>query len=100
MQTILFLKGYKSILNQRKLWTTQIQITTIGIMIDPEKDPFYLLEKRVSDLISLSDKLSIENKALRSEQRKWTAERAALLQKNELAKSKIKTVLTRLKGMR
>ncbi len=100
MQTILFLRGYKSILNQRKLWTTQIQITTIGIMIDPEKDPFYLLEKRVSDLISLSDKLSIENKALRSEQRKWTAERAALLQKNELAKSKIKTVLTRLKGMR
>ena len=69
-------------------------------MIDPEKDPFYLLEKRVSDLISLSDKLSIENKALRSEQRKWTAKRAALLQKNELAKSKIKTVLTRLKGMR
>ena len=61
-------------------------------MIDPEKDPFYLLEKRVSDLICLSDKLSIENKALRSEQRKWTAERAALLQKNELAKSKIKTV--------
>ena len=100
MQTILFLRGYKSILNQRKLWTTQIQITTIGIMIDPEKDPFYLLEKRVSDLISLSDKLSIENKALRSEQKKWTAERAALLQKNELAKSKIKTVLTRLKGMR
>ena len=100
MQTILFLRGYKSILNQRKLWTTQIQITTIGIMIDPEKDPFYLLEKRVADLISLSDKLSIENKALRSEQRKWTAERAALLQKNELAKSKIKTVLTRLKGMR
>ncbi len=100
MQTILFLRGYKSILNQRKLWTTQIQITTVGIMIDPEKDPFYLLEKRVSDLISLSDKLSIENKALRSEQRKWTAERAALLQKNELAKSKIKTVLTRLKGMR
>ena len=100
MQTILFLRGYKSILNQRKLWTTQIQITTVGIMIEPEKDPFYLLEKRVSDLISLSDKLSIENKALRSEQRKWTAERAALLQKNELAKFKIKTVLTRLKGMR
>ena len=34
-------------------------------MIDPEKDPFHLLEKRVSDLITLSDKLSIENKALR-----------------------------------
>ena len=69
-------------------------------MIDPEKDPFHLLEKRVSDLITLSDKLSIENKALRLEQRKWTAERADLLKKTDLAKTKIKTVLTRLKSMR
>ena len=69
-------------------------------MIDPEKDPFHLLEKRVSDLITLSDKLSIENKTLRLEQRKWTAERAALLKKTDLAKTKIKTVLTRLKNMR
>ena len=69
-------------------------------MVDPGKDPFQLLEKRVSDLIALSEKLSVENKALRLEQRKWTTERAALLQKNELAKSKIKTVLTRLKSMR
>ena len=69
-------------------------------MIDPEKDPFHLLEKSISDLITLSDKLSIENKALRLEQRKWTAERAALLKKTDLAKTKIKTVLTRLKSMR
>ena len=69
-------------------------------MIEPDKDPFHLLEKRVSDLITLSDKLSIENKALRLEQRKWTAERAALLKKTDLAKTKIKTVLTRLKSMR
>ena len=69
-------------------------------MIKPEKDPFHLLEKRVSDLITLSDKLSIENKALKLEQRKWTTERAALLKKTDLAKNKIKTVLTRLKSMR
>jgi len=69
-------------------------------MIKPEKDPFHLLEKRVSDLITLSDKLSIENKALKLEQRKWTTERAALLKKTDLAKTKIKTVLTRLKSMR
>ena len=69
-------------------------------MVNPEKDPFHLLEKRVSDLIALSEKLSVENKALRLEQRKWTLERAALLQKNELAKTRIKTVLSRLKNMR
>ena len=69
-------------------------------MVDPGKDPFQLLEKRVSDLIALSEKLSVENKALRLEQRKWTTERAALLQKNELAKTRIKTELSRLKNMR
>ena len=68
-------------------------------MIDPKEDPFCLLEKRVSDLITLSDKLSLENKALRLEQRKWTLERAALVKKNELAKTRIKTVLSRLKNM-
>ncbi len=68
-------------------------------MIDPEEDPFCVLEKRVSDLITLSDKLSLENKALRLEQRKWTLERAALIKKNELAKTRIKTVLGRLKNM-
>ena len=68
-------------------------------MIDPEEDPFCVLEKRVSDLITLSDKLSLENKALRLEQRKWTLERAALVKKNELAKTRIKTVLSRLKNM-
>ena len=68
-------------------------------MIDPKEDPFCLLEKRVSDLITLSDKLSLENKALRLEQRKWTLERDALVKKNELAKTRIKTVLSRLKNM-
>ena len=68
-------------------------------MIDPKEDPFCVLEKRVSDLITLSDKLSLENKALRLEQRKWTLERAALVKKNELAKTRIKTVLSRLKNM-
>ena len=68
-------------------------------MIDPEEDLFCVLEKRVSDLITLSDKLSLENKALRLEQRKWTLERAALIKKNELAKTRIKTVLSRLKNM-
>ena len=63
-------------------------------MIDPEKDPFHLLEKRVSDLITLSDKLSIENKALRLEQRKWTAERAALLKKTDLAKTKMPNLMS------
>ena len=69
-------------------------------MMNLEKEPFELLEDRVSDLILLANKLSNENQALRTEQKKWVTERAELTKKNELAKSKLENVLGRLKSMR
>lgn len=62
-------------------------------MMNLEKEPFELLEDRISDLIRLANKLSNENQALRTE-------RAELTEKNELAKSKLESVLSRLKSMR
>ena len=69
-------------------------------MMNLEKEPFELLEDRISDLILLANKLSNENQALRTERKKWITERAELTKKNELAKSKLESVLSRLKGMR
>ncbi len=69
-------------------------------MINTDEEPFQLLENRVSDLLALASKLSNENQALRSEQKKWNIERAELTKKNELAKEKLEKVLIRLKGMR
>ena len=69
-------------------------------MINTDEEPFQLLENRVSDLLALANKLSSENQALRSEQKKWTIERAELTKKNELAKAKLEKILIRLKGMR
>ena len=69
-------------------------------MMNLEKEPFELLEDRVSDLILLANKLSNENQALRTERKKWITERAELTKKNELAKSKLESVLSRLKSMR
>ena len=69
-------------------------------MMNLEKEPFELLEDRISDLILLANKLSNENQALRTERKKWITERAELTEKNELAKSKLESVLSRLKSMR
>ena len=69
-------------------------------MMNLEKEPFELLEDRISDLILLANKLSNENETLRTERKKWITERAELTKKNELAKSKLESVLSRLKSMR
>jgi len=69
-------------------------------MIETDKEPFQLLENRVSDLLALADKLSNENRVLLTEQKKWTIERAELTKKNELAKAKLEKILIRLKGTR
>ena len=57
------------------------------------------LQSRVEALIELNLKLARENQALRMQQRNWTSERAALIEKNELAKSQVEAMIGRLKGL-
>ncbi len=57
------------------------------------------LEKKVEELIELTSTLSKENHALRAQQRNWTTERAKLIEKNELAKSRVESMITRLKAL-
>ena len=57
------------------------------------------LVQRVDELIELCSVLSRENKALRTQQRNWTTERAKLIEKNELAKSRVESMITRLKAL-
>ena len=68
-------------------------------MTNNDEDAFLLLEQRISDLLVLTDNLATENQALRSGQNKWVVERAELVKKNNLAKTKLESVLGRLKGM-
>lgn len=68
-------------------------------MTNTDEDAFLLLEQRISDLLVLTDNLATENQALRSGQNKWVVERAELVKKNNLAKTKLESVLGRLKGM-
>ena len=60
---------------------------------------WHSLEAKVNELIDLTSTLSRENRALRTQQRNWTAERAKLIEKNELAKSRVESMITRLKAL-
>lgn len=62
-------------------------------------DDWKTLESKVDELIELCNVLSRENRALRAQQQNWTTERAKLIEKNELAKSRVESMITRLKAL-
>ena len=57
------------------------------------------LENQVDELLVLTQVLSKENKALRAQQQNWSTERAKLIEKNELAKNRVESMITRLKAL-
>ncbi len=57
------------------------------------------LESKIDELIELCSVLTRENRALRAQQQNWTTERAKLIEKNELAKSRVESMITRLKAL-
>jgi len=57
------------------------------------------LEKRVDELVQSLSELSQENAALRDQQGNLIAERAALIEKSELARSRVESMIARLKAM-
>lgn len=57
------------------------------------------LTSRIDDLIALCTALARENQALQKEQAAWRAERARLIERNELAKSKIDAMIGRLRSL-
>ncbi len=57
------------------------------------------LEQKVEELMELCGVLSKENRALRKQQQKWTTQRANLIEKNELAKSRVESMIVRLKAL-
>lgn len=57
------------------------------------------LEAQVDELIHTCDQLSDENRALRDQQSTLVAERASLIEKSELARSRVEAMIARLKAM-
>lgn len=57
------------------------------------------LEARIDELVRSVNDLSEENRALRDQQGNLMAERAALIEKSELARSRVEAMIARLKAM-
>lgn len=64
-----------------------------------DEQQFIALERKIDELIKLCDQLNAENHALKSRESNWTLERARLVEKNETARSKIESMITRLKSL-
>ena len=57
------------------------------------------LESRLEELLHVCDRLNAENRSLRERQDALVAERAALIEKNELARTRVEAMINRLKAM-
>lgn len=57
------------------------------------------LEKRVNELVATLHQLKEENRALRMRQDSISAERSALLQKNEQVRNRVEAMIGRLRTM-
>jgi cell division protein ZapB len=57
------------------------------------------LENRVDDLIKAVDRLQQENKTLRDSQTSLITERNSLMEKTELAKTRVEAMINRLKAI-
>ena len=57
------------------------------------------LASRIDKLLDLTRRLADENRSLRQGQEQWVTERAQLLNKNELARSRVEAMINRLKSL-
>ena len=57
------------------------------------------LEARIDELMRSINELTEVNRALRDQQGNLMAERAALIEKSELARSRVEAMIARLKAM-
>ncbi len=57
------------------------------------------LESRVDELIKAVERLQHENKTLRDSQTSLVSERAQLIEKTELARSKVESMIQRIKAL-
>ena len=57
------------------------------------------LEEKIDRLIRICNRLEDENRALRDQQSNLLSERAALVEKSELARSRVEAMISRLRAM-
>ncbi len=58
-----------------------------------------ILEARIDELIQALGDVSVENTSLRAQQGQLMSERSALIEKSELARARVESMIARLKAM-
>lgn len=67
--------------------------------INIEDNDLKTLESRVDELIRTVERLKEENRSLREHQSSLVGERAKLIEKTELARTRVESMIARLKSM-
>jgi cell division protein ZapB len=62
-------------------------------------NPLKALEKKIDELVALCQDLDRENQEIKATQAGWRRERKELIDKNELARSKVETMIDRLRAL-
>ena len=65
-------------------------------MADPE---LKALARKINDLIQLCEKLDQENRELKSDAASWQDEREQLIEKTDMARNKVESMISRLKTL-
>ena len=68
-------------------------------MTENTEEKFDSLRNKVDDLIQICSEMKVKNQILKASENNWQAERKKLLEKNREAKSKLESILIRLKAM-
>ena len=68
-------------------------------MTENTEEKFDSLKNKVDDLIKVCSEMKVKNQILKASEDNWQTERRQLLEKNREAKSKLESILTRLKAM-
>ena len=63
------------------------------------EDQLKALEAKIDELITLCADLNRENHMLKSKSADWQRERQSLIDKNELARSKVESMIDRLRAL-
>jgi len=61
--------------------------------------PVKAVEKKIDELIQLCEQLNRENQALKASASSWQQERESLLEKTNLARNKVESMIQRLRAL-
>lgn len=64
-----------------------------------KESDFIALDQKMHNLVALCRKLTMENQQLRRQEQSWRAEKAKLMEKNDVIRSKLETVIERLRSL-